>query len=398
MTLRLYYHEPYRTEFDAQATSVLERDGRTLVVCDRTAFYPTSGGQPHDTGVLSAAGADVRVVDVIDLETGDVGHVVDAPIVPGPVTGRIHWTRRFDHMQQHTGQHVLSAAFDRRFGARTESVHLGVESSTIDLARELSPAEIDLAAAEANRIVWEDRPVAIRFVSEEEAASLPLRKEPTRQGPLRLIDIEDFDLSACGGTHVARTGGIGIIAIAGTERFRGGTRVSFLCGGRVLAAYGRFRDAFGDAQRLLSVAPEEVGTGIEKLQAENKSLQRALRTARESLTGYEASALVERGERVGSRVLVAAALEGRDAAGLKAMAAAAAGEPHVVAVLFSTTQPALAVVARAADTGVDAAAILKALIARFGGKGGGRAELAQGGGLTGRSDELVNAARELLAR
>src|SRR5262249_5905763 len=144
------------------------------------------------------------------------------------VTGEIDWTRRFDHMQQHTGQHVLSAAFDRLFQARTVSFHLGAEVSTIDLARELPPAQIAAAELEADRIVWEDRPVTIRFAAKEDAAAMPLRKESRREGTLRLIDVEQWDLSACGGTHVARTGAIGVIAVAGSERFKGGVRIAFL--------------------------------------------------------------------------------------------------------------------------------------------------------------------------
>src|SRR5262249_16500484 len=148
------------------------------------------------------------------------------------VHGEIDWARRFDHMQQHTGQHVLSAAFDKLFSARTVSFHLGADVSTIDLARELSTADLSRGAAEANRVVWGDRPVRIRFAGASEAARLPLRKEPVRGGTLRLIDVDGFDLSACGGTHVARTGAIGIIAVAAWERFKGGQRIEFVCGGR----------------------------------------------------------------------------------------------------------------------------------------------------------------------
>src|SRR5687768_2765594 len=155
--------------------------------------------------------------------------------VGATVEGTIDWPRRFDHMQQHTGQHLLSAAFDRLCGARTESFHLGTVTSTIDLAREVSSSEIRAAEDEANRIVWEDRTVTIRMASADEAATLPLRKESVRTGSLRLIEIEGFDLSACGGTHVSSSGAIGIIASTGWEKFRGGTRVEFVCGGRVLA-------------------------------------------------------------------------------------------------------------------------------------------------------------------
>src|SRR4029453_8890740 len=195
-----------------------------------------------DTGLLGGS----RVLDVVDDDDGSIVHVVEQTgmLQPGrEAHGEIDWARRFDHMQQHTGQHVLSAAFDRMFGVRTVSFHLGAAASTIDLARELSPAEIAAAETEANRIVWEDRPGGIRFATAEEAAAMPLRKEAARGGTLRLIDIEDFDLSACGGTHVARTGGIGVIVVASWERFKGGHRVTFLCGGRALAGYRGFRDA-----------------------------------------------------------------------------------------------------------------------------------------------------------
>src|SRR6478672_8436919 len=198
MTERLYYADPYRREFDATIRRVDRADGRTLVVLDRTAFYPTSGGQPFDTGTLGA----LRVVDVFDADDGTVLHVLgdDAAAASAPqpghdVRGVVDWQRRFDHMQQHSGQHVLSAAFDRLFAARTVSFHLGAGSSTIDLDRELSRDDIAAAEAEANRVVWENHPVTIRFVGAGEAAALPLRKETAREGTLRLIDMDGFDLS-----------------------------------------------------------------------------------------------------------------------------------------------------------------------------------------------------------
>jgi len=237
VTERLYYTDPYTTEFDAHIVGAEAHEGRPAVVLDRTAFYPTSGGQPFDTGQLGG----VAVVDVVDRDDGTILHVIERELQAGPVRGRIDWTRRFEHMQQHTGQHVLSAAFERVVGARTESFHLGSVSSTIDLGRMVSAGEIDRAEDEANRVVWEDRPVTIRFADAEEAAKLPLRKEPARTGRLRLIDVENFDISACGGTHVARTGAIGMIAIAGSERVRGGTRVEFLCGVRALRGYRALR-------------------------------------------------------------------------------------------------------------------------------------------------------------
>jgi alanyl-tRNA synthetase len=394
MTTRLYYAEPYRTTFDAVVTSCATIDDKPHVVLDQTAFYPTSGGQPYDTGELG----DARVLDVIDREDGEIAHVLDRALDAGtPVRGSIDWTRRFDHMQQHTGQHVLSAAFDHLLEARTESFHLGTSSSTIDLGREVSAADIAAAEDEANRIVWEDRPVAIRFATPEEAAAMPLRKEPTRTGPLRLIAVEDYDLSACGGTHVARTGAIGIIAIGSAEKFRGGTRVEFLCGGRALARFRGWRDAFAATQRLLSVSPAELPAGIERLQAEGKALQRTLRTLQEQLASHEAARLVARGERGADQVVVVEALDGWDASGLKAIAAAAAAaEPRAAIALFSASSPALVVVAKGKEAKADAAAILKSLVSRFGGKGGGKPDLAQGGGLNAPRADILSAAAELL--
>ena len=202
MTERLYYTDPYLTEFDGTVLRVERHDGRPAAVLDRSAFYPTSGGQPFDVGRLG----DAAVVDVVDREDGVILHVVEREIATGPVHGVVDWARRFEHMQQHTGQHVLSAAFDHLLGARTESFHLGSASSTIDLNRTVTSAEIERVEDEANHVVWEDRLVAIRFVDAEEAARLPLRKEPVRTGKLRIIEVQDFDVSACGGTHVARTG------------------------------------------------------------------------------------------------------------------------------------------------------------------------------------------------
>ena len=395
MTQRLYYTEPYRTSFDGTVVSVEPADGRWHVVLDQTAFYPTSGGQPFDIGTLGGA----AVTEVIEREDGTIAHVVSGTMKGGEVvSGAIDWARRFDHMQQHTGQHVLSAAFDRLFGVRTESFHMGAAASSIDLARGVSATELAQAENEANRIVWEDRMVHIRFASAEEAAALPLRKESLRTGPLRLIDIENFDLSACGGTHVARTGAIGIIAIGGAEKFRGGSRVEFLCGGRALDRFRLWRDALAATQLHLSVAPDEMAAAIERMQADAKAQQKIQRGMQDQLAAHEAQGLIAKGTRAGARLVIVEAIEGWDAQGLKAMAVAAAGiDPAAAIALFTTTAPALAVIAKGANGGIDAGAVLKELVAKFGGKGGGKPDLAQGGGLSGTSAELIASARALLS-
>ncbi|HEY0876646.1 MAG TPA: DHHA1 domain-containing protein [Vicinamibacterales bacterium] len=388
MTDRLYYNDPHLVEFDATVTSVEPLEGKPAVRLDRTAFYPTSGGQPHDLGTLGTA----RVVDVIDAD-GDVLHVVDGEIAVGAsVHGTVDWSRRLDHMQQHTGQHVLSAAFDRVAGARTESFHLGADHATIDLGRELTPAEIARAEDEANRIVWEDRPVKISFVDAAEAAKLPLRKESLREGLLRLIDVEDYDLSACGGTHVRRTGVIGVIAVTGWERFKGGMRVGFVCGGRALRAHRTLRDIAAASVRSLSVLPVELPGAIERLQAELKDARRSIKDLQLKLAEHEAASLAA----AASNGRVIAALDGWDQLALKAIASAIAAKPGHAAALISRPGPSAIVVARHPDAPVDAAAVLKQVVQKFGGKGGGRPELAQGGGLQADPDAIVSYLGELL--
>ncbi|MBZ5558787.1 MAG: alanyl-tRNA editing protein [Acidobacteriia bacterium] len=428
MTDRLYYTDPYLRTFDAQVETVERSDDRLIVTLDRTAFYPTSGGQPFDTGTLG----DFAVVDVIDRDNGSIAHVLEHPApAPGPpapstaprtphpapgtrLAGTIDWPRRFDHMQQHTGQHVLSAAIDHLFGVRTVSFHLGAAVSTIDLAREMTPKEIAAAEDDANRIVWEDRPVAIRFVTAEEAATLPLRKEPVRGGTLRLIDVEHFDLSACGGTHVARTGGIGVIAVAAWERFKGGQRLEFLCGGRALGRFRSLRDSVTASVRLLSVLPEEIPASLERLQADAKDQKRAMAALQTALSRFRAEELAATAKDVrlkpdatepkvvesgfsrtsarGDTKLVLRAIDA-DANGLKALASAITAKPGFIVVLISTSRPALAVVARSSDVGVAANQVLTALTATFGGRGGGKPELAQGGGLDASPDAILEAAR-----
>jgi alanyl-tRNA synthetase len=396
MTERLYYSDPYRRDFDAIITAVDRQGDRTLVTLDRTAFYPTSGGQPFDTGTLGGRG----IVDVVDGDDGTIVHAVEAEAdrsftIGDTVQGRIDWPRRFDHMQQHTGQHLLSGVLDRLFRARTLSFHLGSETSTIDLAHELSSPELAAAEDEANSVVWADRPVSIRYASAEEAAGLGLRKESRREGTLRLIEIQDLDLSACGGTHVARTGAIGIIAVLSSERFKGGQRLEFLCGGRALARFRSLRDTVSASVRLLSALPGEVPAAIEKLQAEGKEQTRAIAALQGDLVRYRSIELASAAEITSAGQLVMRALDA-DAAGMKALASAVTATPGYVVALVSTTQPALVVVARSSDRSVAANGVLASLMARFGGRGGGRPELAQGGGLKAPADAILEAARNAI--
>ncbi|HUF48819.1 MAG TPA: DHHA1 domain-containing protein [Vicinamibacterales bacterium] len=390
MTDRLYYTEPERRAFRAVVTGCATAPPHFHVTLDATAFYPTSGGQPFDTGQLGEA----RVVDVIDRDDDVIVHVVDRPIAMGTaVEGTIDWPRRFDHMQQHTGQHILSAAFDRLPGAHTTSFHLGADGATIDLAREVQPAEIARAEAEANRIVWDNRPVTIRFAEAAEAARLPLRKEPARAGRLRLIDVTDFDLSACGGTHVPATGVVGIIAVTGWERFKGGSRIGFVCGGRALAAHGRLRDVVAALARRLSAGAADLDATVARLQDERRERLRQVHRLQDDLAVHRGRALAASAQAVGGLQVVLRHEPGLDGGSLKTLAAAIVSHPGLVAVLVGDGgdgEPAPVVIARSADGSVDASVLLRGLVADLGGRGGGRPELAQGG--------IQSAAGEILAR
>lgn len=395
MTERLYYNDSYACEFDAAVVRVEPRGSRLAVWLDRTAFYPTSGGQPFDTGTLDTASVVTVEVD----EADDIVHLIErsAPLALGRIIrGVVGWPRRFDHMQQHTGQHVLSAAFNRLFEVRTIGFHLGAERSTIDLSREMTVAEMAAAESEANRIVWEDRTVAVRYASAAEAEALPLRKESGRDGTLRLIEVEGFDLSACGGTHVSRTGAIGVIAIGAWERVRGGHRVLFFCGARVLALYRKLRADAGAAARLLSVVPGELPAAVERLQAEGRDQRGRLADLQSELTTYRAGELAQsaRATSKGGLVLQAADL---DAVGLKALAVSVTERPCLIVVLVSQTPPAVLVVARSADVALSAHEVVQRLAAEFGGRGGGKADLAQGGGLHGSPEKILERAGEIVA-
>src|SRR6201987_3290241 len=265
-TERLYYHDSFLRELDAQVISC-EKDGdRWKIVLDRTAFYPTSGGQPYDTGKLG----DAPVVEVADVEH-KVVHYASAAIPVGPVHGVIDWPRRIEHMQQHTGQHLLSAAFIELFGFQTASFHLGKEISTIDLDTPAAKAEhLEKAERRVNEVIFEDKPVVIRFGTAEELAEAGIRKKVEREGILRAIEIEGFDRQPCGGTHLARTGQAGLLLIRKVERRRDLSRVEYVAGYRALAAARSDFALLTEAGSLLSCGVADVPAGIAKLMGERR--------------------------------------------------------------------------------------------------------------------------------
>lgn len=395
MTVRLDYTNAYLTAVTGIVRQVTSVDDRPALMLDQSCFYPTSGGQPHDTGKL----AGQRVIDVRVDDDGHVLHMLDAlpaSLEPGTtVTGEIDWPRRYDHMQQHSGQHLLSAVFADRLGAETVSVHFGQEISAVELdTPRLTSEEIAQAEQAVNERIWENRPIRVYMVSDAEAAELPLRRAPAVTGQIRIVEIEQLDYSACGGTHVRRTGEIGLVKLVGVENIRGRVRVSFLCGRRALNDYVRKSRLAAEIGALFSTDAEEAPALITRLQGENKQLQRDLAAAGERLAAQEAAALCAQAPRIntasgteggtegGSVKMVAHLLDSTPPAGLTALARQLQALPGVVALLAGVYQEKVtAIFARSDDVTLDAGALLRRSLQEFGGGGGGRPDFAQGGGV-----------------
>lgn len=381
-TERLYYTDSHLTEFEACVLDVTPRtSGWAAVTLDRTAFYPTGGGQPSDTGTLYGA----RVVECIDDEEAGVLHVIHgaAPQVGEVVKGHVDWERRLDHIQQHTGQHILSQAFIELCQAETHGFRMMAQASEIDVALDNPTDErIERVLELTNRIIWEDRSVRAQRVKPDEAARLDLRKESAREGDVRLIEIEGFDLTPCGGTHAHRTGEVGIVAVRHWERAKGMTRIEFVAGRRALVDYQQANRTAREVAAHFSVGRDDAPASVAHLFEEHKQLARRVRSLEEITARVEAEELVNDATqtKIGNR-LVARIFEGRGPESLKRLALALIVHPNTIALLGSRFEDAaLLVFARSADADGDMNALMRDACALLEGRGGGRPEMAQGGG------------------
>jgi alanyl-tRNA synthetase len=384
-TERLYYRDSFLREFDATVISC-EPDGeRWKVVLDRTAFYPTSGGQPYDTGKLGGA----PVIEVADAEHKIV-HYTSAAIPVGPVRGTIDWPRRIDHMQQHTGQHLLSAAFIELHGFQTVSFHLGKEISTIDLDTPAVKAEhLEAAERRVNEVIFEDKPVVIRFGTAEELAEAGIRKKVEREGVLRAIEVAGFDRQPCGGTHLERTGQAGLLLIRKLERRRDQCRVEFVCGFRALAAARGDYATLTQTASLLSCGIAEVPAVLGKLIEERRVQHGAMKRLEERLAEHEARALfashppatagpaVDISPAGEAPRVITAAVEDATPSYLSLLAGKLVAEASVVALLASAATGHV-VFAQSKGLPHDMGTLLRETLKAFGGKGGGSKDFAQG--------------------
>ncbi|HEY2363170.1 MAG TPA: alanine--tRNA ligase-related protein [Candidatus Angelobacter sp.] len=388
MTDRLYYHDSFLYDFDARVVEAINSNGRTAIVLDRTAFYPTSGGQVHDLGLLTAEGQRITITGVADEEDGRILHFAAASLPVGTqVHGSVDAARRLDHVQQHSGQHVLSAAFIRLFNMPTVSFHMGEESCTIDLETAgLSTAQAQKAELLANEVIAEDRPVGIRFVPLQEARQLGLRKLPPKQtGDLRLIDITNFDLTACGGTHVRATGQIGSIVLRKIEKVKQGVRVEFACGLRAVNTARRDYTTLTESAALYSSHIYDVPEQVRKSQAESKTIGKAQHKLLEELAELYAERLLA--QTAGSPQLITQFFPERDALFIKLLAQKlTAGKTAVIALLASGAGQPTLVFAQSPGQKSNMGQLMKDAMAQLGGRGGGSVDMAQGGLPAGSSD------------
>jgi alanyl-tRNA synthetase len=394
MTERLYYTDPTLLEFDARVVAATPG----AIILDRTAFYPTSGGQIFDTGRLELDGRSVRVVEVAENEVGEIFHRVESSdlFTPGATLhGVIDRPRRRDHMQQHTGQHLLSAVFIELFSAPTVSFHMGDESCTIDLdVKSLAPQQIREAERRSNEIISDDVAVEIKFATPEEARQMGVRKvPPDLKDKLRLIEIRGHDLTACGGTHVGRSGEIGSLLLRKAEKVKQGMRVEFVCGARAVAAARKDFETLTSAAALFSSHLYDVPEQIRKTLDEAKSAGKRERKTQAELAESMAAAMVAAAPEANGIRLVKRAFTDRDLGFIKLLAQKLASHPAVLALLATTTpQPSL-VFAQSAGGRFDMGSLMKEAMSALGGRGGGSRDLAQGGAPAGADVEAaLNAA------
>lgn len=370
MTDRLYYTDSYLREFEGIVVD--SADGGRRVYLDRTAFYPTSGGQSFDRGRLGGS----EVVDVVD-EEDRIAHVLDAPLAGGQVTGRIDWPRRLDHMQQHTGQHLLSAVIAELFRHATVSVHFGEESSTLDLdTGTIAPGQVAEAERRANEVAMENRAVGVTF--EDASTAAGLRKATKREGILRIVTIEGLDRSACGGTHVRATGEVGPILIRKVERVKQLVRMEFLCGGRAVRRSRADADLLAALSASASAAPDDLPGVLEHQRTEHKQALAESRRLDSLLATYRAAELYAAAAPTpdGRHIVIVREADG-PVDRLRTLGMAVARLPGAVFLAVVETPPAI-LLATADDSRMDAGGALKKALGQVGGRGGGNPRLAQG--------------------
>ena len=383
----LYYQDAMIKQFTAQVIRTGIDNNRPFVVLSNTAFYPTGGGQPHDTGFIN----NLRVIDVEKVDD-EIRHYIEGDInfLTDEIVGVLDWERRFDHMQQHCGQHILTAAFVELFDFATVSFHLGSELVTIDLNTDyITNEQLSLVEQRANEIILENRPIETKWITKDELINYPLRKDVSVEEDIRLVIIPEYDYNGCGGTHPTSTGQVNAIKIMGTEKIKKNIRISFVCGKRILSQLAMRKNVLSDVARQLSVPEESAADALRKVLNEVKATERALEDAKSSLLEYEAKELATNKE----DGIIAATFSERTIQELQKLGRAIIAQDNdTVALLVTDNGYKLQfIAARGGNIGKSMKEISGAILPLINGKGGGNDSFVQGGG-----DKLLSA-EQLLA-
>ena len=392
-TERLYNDDPYLTEFRAEVIETLPYGDKYGIVLDRTAFYPAGGGQPWDTGYLN----DEKVTEVIEKD-GKLLHIVDNKLLSTEVKGSVDWARRFDFMQQHTGQHILSACFEKLLTGSTDSFHMGKDIVSIEINIDsFSIDDAERIENMANDIIYSNLPVIARIVSGEELNSLPLRKMPKVTENIRIVEVKETDYSPCGGTHVRTTGEVGMIKIKNWEKCKGGIKFAFVCGNRALKDYGLYNSIIRALCEKLSARDSEIVEAVDKLLFDLRNTEKQLSASTQELIRIEADNTIKECPVVSGIRLISRVLDNRSINDVKLLAQYLTKVPGTVALLACKNENAQVIFSRSEDVNMDMNALFKAVLPIIDGKGGGNSRTAQGGGSrVDRLEEFMNNAKNLI--
>ena len=376
MTKRLYDLDSHQKEAQSLVLSCVPAGEQFDVVLDQTVFFPEGGGQPSDTGTLGGA----TVLHVRE-EAGEIYHRVDRALAVGEtVTGTIDWARRFDLMQQHTGEHLLSFSFYDLFQASNVGFHLALDYATIDFDKPVTREQIQEAELLANRFVWKNLPVQATFYeSEAEVAALPLRKHAEGlQPPIRIVHVEGADMCTCCAPHCYTTGEIGSVFVADASSYKGGTRITFFCGERALKLHRAQHDDLDAIARRFSCQREAAVSAVKKLSDDYGALKKSERELAKSLNGYMAAEFLQSAVSAGKYRVIAQLVSGVDGGRLKDLSQATCADKTLTLLLSETEERLSYVLATGANFPIDVSELMPAVNAALGGKGGGRGTLAQG--------------------
>lgn len=370
VTKRLFYENPYQTEFKADVIETFTQGDKSAVILDQTCFYPESGGQPADAGNLNG-------IDVLDVyeRNGEIVHVLAQPLKEEHVEGHIDWQRRFDHMQQHAGQHVLSQCFHELLNGTTRSFHLGVESSTLEIdIRNISDEEQEEIENRANQIIFQDREIKSYFVDEDQIEKVPLRKPPQKSGLIRVVEVSGFDYSACGGTHPFRTGEIGIVKILKTDRIRNNVRFEFVCGRRAFKDYALKHKVLSQVAVRFTVGEKDVAASVDKMMEELKTQKKANKRLLEHVAQLEGEAIIQSAD----EVIIKRTFSDKSVQGMRLLTLHIIRN-HGFVTLFGlkSGQKVHVILGRSEDMDIDLRDLVSVVSPLVSGKGGGRPSLVE---------------------